>query len=535
MATKKENTIVYIIIGIVILLLVVHPGGIPLGKQEPSVVNKGVFLKPIIVDKDGNVIQELGAISNGGSPTDAFSIVANEASTGYIVIDNVNNFLAFETAMDNSGGDSVVTLTSLTASNPCSSGNPLIAQPSCTGITNVFGPSLEPLWNSQFPLSLNPGQSSGIINSNGMSLASIEFGLIDFIATVDGTYIDANNQEQPLVGAGGKVTLKVAAEQCTDATTADTDSSDADSGVYCSLTNKGKYCRVGAFGNTELTDKASLCGCDSGFEPLGEVCVPTTDCRDTWGSNSCEPGGVRYCNSDGTITYECATCGYTNCPTNANGDSATGCQPDTNSECVYPAVAGSGFLVDIAAPNIALRDECGDGVKAGTEQCDGSDFGGQTCLSLGYSGGTLSCTASCTYNEASCISSYKVLFRTTDLSYLAGSAIGYTSSCGSTLTQYGYVTASGLLSGDCATGGKSWCSATTQIMGNLPGGYKSGGEAPSLWDTSVSGQVCMCDSGSDGKFKLEKYTHTDDDAGKVPDYADPTEPYTTGGQEVSCS
>ena len=45
---------------------------------------------------------------------------------------------------------------------------------------------------------------------------------------------------------------------------------------------------------------------------------------------------------------------------------------------------------------------CGNGVKEGGEQCDGSDLGGTTCQSLGYSGGTLSCNADCTYNTSQC-------------------------------------------------------------------------------------------------------------------------------------
>jgi hypothetical protein len=38
---------------------------------------------------------------------------------------------------------------------------------------------------------------------------------------------------------------------------------------------------------------------------------------------------------------------------------------------------------------------CGDGQLAATEACDGNNFGGLTCLDLGYSGGTLSCAADC--------------------------------------------------------------------------------------------------------------------------------------------
>lgn len=48
---------------------------------------------------------------------------------------------------------------------------------------------------------------------------------------------------------------------------------------------------------------------------------------------------------------------------------------------------------------------CGDGVISGSEQCDGSNLNGQTCLSLGYASGTLSCTNSCTFDNSNCKSS----------------------------------------------------------------------------------------------------------------------------------
>jgi len=45
---------------------------------------------------------------------------------------------------------------------------------------------------------------------------------------------------------------------------------------------------------------------------------------------------------------------------------------------------------------------CGDGIKEGTEECDGKDLGGTTCESLGFTGGDLSCTASCTFDTSVC-------------------------------------------------------------------------------------------------------------------------------------
>ena len=42
-------------------------------------------------------------------------------------------------------------------------------------------------------------------------------------------------------------------------------------------------------------------------------------------------------------------------------------------------------------------DWCGDGRRTGAEECDATDLGGETCESLGYIGGTLSCNSNCGY------------------------------------------------------------------------------------------------------------------------------------------
>ncbi len=47
---------------------------------------------------------------------------------------------------------------------------------------------------------------------------------------------------------------------------------------------------------------------------------------------------------------------------------------------------------------------CGDGNIQSGEECDGSNLAGQSCTSKGFSGGFLSCTASCTFNISTCTS-----------------------------------------------------------------------------------------------------------------------------------
>lgn len=64
----------------------------------------------------------------------------------------------------------------------------------------------------------------------------------------------------------------------------------------------------------------------------------------------------------------------------------------------------SGLKASAGSVNVTatVNPVCGNGVLETGEQCDGSNLGGQTCTSLGYSGGTLSCNANCTFNTSAC-------------------------------------------------------------------------------------------------------------------------------------
>ena len=51
----------------------------------------------------------------------------------------------------------------------------------------------------------------------------------------------------------------------------------------------------------------------------------------------------------------------------------------------------------------AIVEGCGDDIINGSEQCDGADLGGASCVSRGYASGTLSCSGSCTFETNACI------------------------------------------------------------------------------------------------------------------------------------
>ncbi len=67
---------------------------------------------------------------------------------------------------------------------------------------------------------------------------------------------------------------------------------------------------------------------------------------------------------------------------------------DTPEDDVAFALVVTGAVLDAGV--------CGNGVREGREDCDGTDLGGATCASEGCSGGTLACNPDCTFDFASC-------------------------------------------------------------------------------------------------------------------------------------
>ncbi|MBI5507478.1 MAG: hypothetical protein HY903_01875 [Deltaproteobacteria bacterium] len=119
-------------------------------------------------------------------------------------------------------------------------------------------------------------------------------------------------------------------------------------------------------------DDGDLCTYSDGCNGAG-VCVGTAVvCGDDPGA--C--GASRSCN--GTATCDAAY-----------PDANTPCN-DGNPSTTSDRCNGAGLCVGAAG-----GPRCGNGYKEGTELCDGQDFGGATCASLGFASGALGCTTSC--------------------------------------------------------------------------------------------------------------------------------------------
>lgn len=139
-----------------------------------------------------------------------------------------------------------------------------------------------------------------------------------------------------------------------------------------------------------------------------------------------------------------------------------------------------------------------------------------------------------------CAVANNVKFRTTDLTYVSGSALAYGTSCGSSLTGYGYSTKySGLYNNACSgivTSRVSGCGTATQLL-SLPGGWVTGSDGVKLFScSSKAGYLYVCDhKPSDGTANSEygevkAYLNTDSDASKV----DTTSTSFDASKEISC-
>jgi|GEM_PF-2960446 len=58
----------------------------------------------------------------------------------------------------------------------------------------------------------------------------------------------------------------------------------------------------------------------------------------------------------------------------------------------------------VATTTTTIPPTCGNGSVDPAEQCDGADLAGETCVSRGFTGGTLACTPSCTFDVSVCTS-----------------------------------------------------------------------------------------------------------------------------------
>ncbi len=179
------------------------------------------------------------------------------------------------------------------------------------------------------------------------------------------------------------------------------------------------YVAPAAFGALGCNGDECSGGCRSGRECVGGNCLlPCTDVA-ACGADTvcfqgyCEFGILRDPNGDAAGGDASSGDGRPPpiCGNNVAdpGEACDGSDLGSVADCAdagYGPAGTVGCLVTCAALDLTGCTEppssCGNNTINGSEQCDGTSLGIDTCLTLGYTGGTLACNANCSFDVGAC-------------------------------------------------------------------------------------------------------------------------------------
>ncbi|PKN22879.1 MAG: hypothetical protein CVU65_14635 [Deltaproteobacteria bacterium HGW-Deltaproteobacteria-22] len=148
-----------------------------------------------------------------------------------------------------------------------------------------------------------------------------------------------------------------------------------------------------------------------------------SDCGGHCGNNVVETDSGEQCDGSNLNGSSCQAlnysggqliCNETDCTFDTSGcDSVCGngvletgeqCDDDGNDDddgCNATCVIEEGWECTDTSPSVCTS-LCGGGEVTGGEDCDGENLDGQTCLTLGWHGGELTCTDTCGFDLSSC-------------------------------------------------------------------------------------------------------------------------------------
>ncbi len=172
-------------------------------------------------------------------------------------------------------------------------------------------------------------------------------------------------------------------------------------------------------GSTPITDEGA-CGTEMTNGQLG--CFVYKSGNSAWcqgTSKKCEELVYSTCgNQEGCTWYSPGTSygipvgyGDLQCRYVANGncDETNGekcvvtLSAETNAHLAKCGITGSyPNKICCVSPSAGGGSDCGNNVIEGTEQCDGTNLNGKTCITQGFTSGDLSCTDSCLFDTSGC-------------------------------------------------------------------------------------------------------------------------------------
>ncbi len=166
----------------------------------------------------------------------------------------------------------------------------------------------------------------------------------------------------------------------------------------------------------------------------------------------------------------------------------------------------------LAGCSVALGpiEACGNGVIEDGEQCDGANLGGETCVSLGQPSGTLACTSGCGFDITGCTGSNPVCGN--------GVVEGSEQCDGSNLNGQSCVT-QGYMGGSltCTSG----CAFDTSGCGDIPEICSDGADNDGDGEIDCEDSDCFGDPACDGENEYDCHNGLDDDGDGLTDCDDP--------------
>lgn len=158
---------------------------------------------------------------------------------------------------------------------------------------------------------------------------------------------------------------------------------------------------------------------------------------------------------------------------------------------------------------------CGDGaINVAGEICDGPDLGGMSCTSLGFTGGTLTCTTACRFETSACTNSS-----------CAATSPGYTAPNGCTCADTWTYSGNTYCNGGCANPNGDpngpWCFTEATCNGQnwaycQASGTGSGCSAGAAGYTPPAGCACLDTWSYNGKTYCNGQCGTPNDATETP-------------------